>query len=65
MIICVALGSLTVLAPLVIYLTMQDRAAKLLADWRTWLEANNAVLTSLLLRVIAVILIGKGITGLS
>jgi hypothetical protein len=44
---------------------MQDRAAKLLADWRTWLEANNAVVTSLLLLVIAVILIGKGITGLS
>jgi threonine/homoserine/homoserine lactone efflux protein len=64
-IIYVLLGSATVLGPVVVYLVEQDRAARILGEWRVWLADNNAVLTGLLLLVFAVVLIGKGISGLS
>ena len=65
LIIYILIGASTVLAPLVVYLAMGDRAATILGGWRDWLQENNAVVTPLLLLVIAVVLIGKGITGLS
>lgn len=65
LIIYIVLAASTVLAPLVVYLSMGDRAATILGGWRKWLAANNAIVTSLLLLVFAVLLIGKGITGLS
>ena len=65
LIIYIVLGASTVLAPVVVYVAMGDRAARILGGWRTWLADNNTVLTALLLLVFAVVLIGKGITGLS
>ena len=65
LIIYIALGASTVLAPVAVYLAMGDRAARILGGWRTWLAENNTVVTALLLLVFAVVLIGKGITGLS
>ena len=65
LIIYIVLAASTVLAPLVVYLAMGDRAATILGGWRKWLATNNAIVTSLLLLVFAVVLIGKGITGLS
>jgi threonine/homoserine/homoserine lactone efflux protein len=61
----IVLGASTVLAPVVVYVAMGDRAARILGGWRTWLADNNAVVTALLLLVFAVVLIGKGITGQS
>jgi Sap, sulfolipid-1-addressing protein len=61
----IVIGASTVLAPVVVYLAMGDRAAKILGGWRTWLAANNAVVMAVLLLVFAAVLIGKGISGLS
>jgi Sap, sulfolipid-1-addressing protein len=65
LIIYILVGASTVLAPVVVYVAMGDRAARILGGWRTWLADNNAVVTALLLLVFAVVLIGQGITGLS
>ena len=61
----VLLAGATILGPLVVYLAMGERAAKILGGWRTWLADNNATVMSVLLLVFAVVLIGQGITGVS
>jgi threonine/homoserine/homoserine lactone efflux protein len=64
-VIYVLLGGATILGPLVVYLAMGQRATEILGGWRTWLADNNATVMSVLLLVFAVVLIGKGISGLS
>ncbi len=64
-VIYVLLAGATILAPLVLHLAMGRRATEILAGWRTWLAANNATVMSVLLLVFAVVLIGRGISGLS
>jgi threonine/homoserine/homoserine lactone efflux protein len=61
----VLLAGATILGPLVVYLGTGQRAAEILGGWRTWLADNNATVMSVLLLVFAVVLIGKGISGLS
>ena len=65
LIIYIVIGASTLLAPVVVYFAMADRAATILGGWRKWLEQNNAVVTAVVLLVIAAVLIGNGITGLS
>jgi threonine/homoserine/homoserine lactone efflux protein len=65
LIIYIVIGASTVLAPVAVYFAMGDRAAAILGGWRKWLEQNNAVVTAVVLLVIAAVLIGHGITGLS
>jgi threonine/homoserine/homoserine lactone efflux protein len=65
LIIYILIGASTVLAPVVVYVAMGDRAAAILGGWRKWLEDNNAVVTAVVLLVLAAVLIGQGITGLS
>jgi threonine/homoserine/homoserine lactone efflux protein len=64
-IIYVLLAGATIVGPLIVYLAMGQRAAEILGSWRTWLADNNATVMSVLLLVFAVVLIGKGISGLS
>ena len=61
----VVIGVLGVTFPLVVYFTMQTRAARILDDWKTWLTANNATVMTVLFLVFAAVLIGKGIMGLT
>jgi threonine/homoserine/homoserine lactone efflux protein len=61
----VLLAGATIVGPLVVYLAMGQRATDILGGWRTWLADNNATVMSVLLLVFAVVLIGKGISGLS
>jgi threonine/homoserine/homoserine lactone efflux protein len=65
LIIYIVIGASTVLAPVAVYFAMGDRAAAILGGWRKWLEQNNAVVTAVVLLVIAAVLIGNGIAGLS
>jgi threonine/homoserine/homoserine lactone efflux protein len=65
MAIFVALGSLTILAPLVIYFALGSKAARILDSLKTWMAAHNAAIMSVLLLVLGVKLIGDAISGLS
>jgi threonine/homoserine/homoserine lactone efflux protein len=65
MAIFVALGSLTILAPLVIYFALGSRAARILDGLKTWMAANNAAIMAVLLTVLGFKLIGDAISGLS
>jgi hypothetical protein len=61
----IVLGSVTVAAPLVIYLAMGANAAGILDGSRTWLAGNNAAIMLVLFLVFGVLLVGQGIAGLS
>jgi len=61
----VLLASLTVAGPVVLFLLAGDRLRPTLDTWKAWLVANNATVMSVLLLVFGVILIGKGVSGLT
>ena len=60
---CIA--SLTIAAPVGVYLTMGDRAGEILGDWKAWLATNNTAVMAVLFVVFGFVLIGQGISGLS
>ena len=43
---------------------MGEKAQPILDSWKAWLSQNNAVVTSVLFLIFAVVLIGKGIAGI-
>jgi threonine/homoserine/homoserine lactone efflux protein len=61
----VAIGSVTIIAPLVLYLVLGTRARETLEGIKRWMAANNAVIMTVLLLVLGAKLIGDAITGLS
>jgi threonine/homoserine/homoserine lactone efflux protein len=61
----VAITALGVGIPVVVRLAMGNRADVILARWRTSLAVHNAAVMTVLLLVFGVLLVGKGITGLS
>ena len=65
MLVFILLGSVTVLAPLAVYLSMGSRAADILSGWKVWLFENNATIMCVLFLVFGAMLVGKGISGLS
>ena len=61
----VALGTVTVAAPLVVYLALGSKADNRLNGWREWLAVNNAAIMLVVFLVFGFVLIGQGIAGLS
>ena len=61
----VVVGSLTILAPVVIYFALGVRAAEILDDLKNWMAAHNAAIMTVLLLVLGVKLIGDAVSGLS
>ena len=59
------LASLTVLVPVLGYLLLGERAARVLDQLKTWLSHNNAAVMAVLLLVFGAVLLGKGIGGLT
>ena len=61
----VVLGSVTILAPVVIYFTMGAKAKEILDGLKLWLSAHNAAIMTVLLLVLGAKLIGDAIAGFS
>jgi MFS family permease len=61
----IAIGTLGVAAPIVVYFALGSRSAKVLEEMKDWMAANNAAIMTVLLLVIGAKLIGDGISGLS
>ena len=61
----ILLASLTVAVPVLYDLLAGDRAEETLKDWRAWLSANSATVMFILFLVFGMVLLGKGIGGLS
>jgi threonine/homoserine/homoserine lactone efflux protein len=59
------LAASTVAGPVLGYLLARERVTRPLQELRAWLTQNNAAMMAVLLLVIGVVLIGKGIAGLS
>ncbi len=55
----------TVAAPVVVYRVSGPKAQSVLDEMKSWLTNNNATVMAVLLLVIGVVLLGKGISGLS
>jgi threonine/homoserine/homoserine lactone efflux protein len=55
----------TVAAPVIVFRAAGDKAHDLLGSMKAWLGQNNATVMGVLLLVIGVVLVGKGIGGLS
>jgi threonine/homoserine/homoserine lactone efflux protein len=64
-VIFVAIASIGVAAPVVIYFAMGDRSRHLLGELKTWLSHNNNVIMAVLMLIIGVKLIGNAISGFS
>jgi Sap, sulfolipid-1-addressing protein len=61
----VLIGSLGVLAPLVVYLAAGENAARTLDTWKTWAGDHNAAVMAVLFLVFGFKLVGDGIAVLS
>jgi threonine/homoserine/homoserine lactone efflux protein len=55
----------TVAIPVIGYMTARSKMTGPLESLRNWLTQNNATVTAVLLLVIGVVLLGKGISGLT
>jgi threonine/homoserine/homoserine lactone efflux protein len=60
----VLIGSLGVLAPVVLYLVAGERAARTLDGWKTWAGDHNAAIMAVLFLVFGLKLVGDGIAVL-
>ena len=65
LIVLIAIGTIGVSAPVVIYFAMGTRATSILQNLKTWMVTNNAVIMTILCLIIGVKLLGDGISGLS
>jgi threonine/homoserine/homoserine lactone efflux protein len=61
----VAVASIGVAAPVVLYFALGERSRGLLDGMRDWMARNNAVIMAVLLLIIGVKLIGDAISGFS
>jgi len=61
----VLIASLGVLAPLIVYLIMGERAKRMLGSWRDWSAQHNVVVMAVLFFVLGLKLIGDGISILA
>jgi hypothetical protein len=60
----VLIGSVGVLAPLVVYLVAGEGAARTLDSWKTWAAVHNAAVMAVLFLVFGFKLVGDGIAVL-
>ena len=58
------IGSVGVLAPLVVYLFAGEGAARTLDSWKTWAATHNAAVMAVLFLVFGFKLVGDGIAVL-
>lgn len=61
----IAIASLTILAPVVLYFALGTRATVILEDVKSWMAVHNAAIMTVLFLVLGVKLIGDAIAGFS
>lgn len=64
-VIYVALASVTIVGPVVLYLALGERSRAFLHGLRVWMTAHNAAIMTVLFVLIGVKLLGDGIRGLT
>jgi len=61
----ILVASIAIIAPVAVYFLLGDeRSARVLDGWKTWLQANNSAVMIVLFVVFGVVLLGNGIAGL-
>jgi len=65
LILLILIGSIGIIAPVAVYFAMgEEKSARVLGGWKTWLAANNGTVMTVLFVVFGFVLIGNGIGGL-
>jgi len=61
----ILVASVGIIAPVAVYFLMgEEKSARVLGGWKTWLVANNSTVMIVLFVVFGVVLLGNGIGGL-
>ena len=61
----ILVASVGIIAPVAVYFLLgEEKSARVLGGWKTWLQANNSAVMIVLFVVFGVVLLGKGIGGL-
>lgn len=58
-------GSVTIIAPVAMYLIRGEKAVATLEDWKIWLTLHNSAVMAVLYLVFSVVLLGQGVSGLA
>ncbi len=61
----IAIATISVVAPMVLYIALGERADETLNGWKVWLIANNATVMAILFLVFGVVLLAQGARGLT
>ena len=65
LILLILISSVGIIAPVAVYFVMgEEKSARVLGGWKTWLAANNGAVMTVLFVVFGFVLVGKGIGGL-
>lgn len=59
----VAVGSVSIILPVIIYFAGGDRSTDVLNGWKAWLSENNTAIMAVLLVVLGAVLIGQGMSA--
>jgi threonine/homoserine/homoserine lactone efflux protein len=65
LVVFVVIASVSVVVPVIAYLTGGERAAGVLDGWKTWLSANNTAMMAVLFLVFGAVLFSQGLRGLT
>ena len=65
MIVFIIIACVSIAAPVIVYLTMGDKATPMLNSWKSWLTFNNATVMMILFLLFGVSMLSKGISGLT
>lgn len=64
LVVFIAVATIGVLLPVLVYSLMPKRSASILGSWKTWLSAHDSVVMMYMLLVLGIFLLAKGIAGL-
>jgi len=65
LVVFVLLASLTIGAPVVMYVTGREKVASVLDEWKVWLSEHDSAVMAVLLVVFGFVLLGQAIRGLT
>ena len=65
LVVFVAIASIGIIVPVVLYFVGGERAVGILDGWKTWLSIHNTAMTATVLLVIGAVLFSQGLRGLT
>lgn len=64
LVVYVVVASTSIIAPIVVYFALGEKAAGILGGWKDWLTTHNSAVMAVVFLLIGVMVLGKGLGGL-